>query len=449
MASALNQSPAAAEPSTSANDSPAPEDSPTPTPPLPTGPLPGLHATPSTLWKGLGWVAIPGGAAPAVPASNDESEGPNATIAGWSNGYVEFVWNPTARSLTSWVAADGIRWRSGKTLDTSSWKTEFAQYDAANVATADATPDPLYHNACSFHIDNFQEGPGSALLVGHVECGGGCGGPWATSALTWTSGDGFTWTIMNLKVFGAGGIGTISGGSNGFVALAAKGQAGLWTSGNGQDWVHGSLPAEALTAGSTIGDPASISGSFVLPTVLAVKRGHQTAGSGGGGCVRFGPTDQSLYQAAIWWSSDGQSWTRATLPSEPSYYGPVSLRVVRLDDRTLIADANYSTPDFSPITEVEWGSHDGRTWTRLASVVVQGYGPFYLTGRKRGLITTLGSDPGRASPNFATLDDAFKVVNLKETGSRPWVDNWQMALGPNGLLVTADGSRFWMAVPTS
>jgi hypothetical protein len=42
----------------------------------------------------------------------------------------------------------------------------------------------------------------------------------------------------------------------------------------------------------------------------------------------------------------------------------------------------------------------------------------------------------------------LKLVPLKATGSAPWIDNWQTALGPTGLLVTEDGSRFWLGMIT-
>jgi hypothetical protein len=41
------------------------------------------------------------------------------------------------------------------------------------------------------------------------------------------------------------------------------------------------------------------------------------------------------------------------------------------------------------------------------------------------------------------------MVALKQTGDAPWIDDWQIAVGPTGLLVTGDGSRFWIGVPTA
>jgi hypothetical protein len=383
-----------------------------------------------------------------VPGANAESVGPNATLGGWSRGYVEFVWNPSKRSLTPWVSADGLRWQVGARLDTSTWTAEFAQYDAGNPGT---DVDPLYHDACAFEIDNFEQGPSSILLVGNVTCGGGCGGPWTTSEATWTSPDGTAWTALDTaKVFGSAGVGPISGGSSGYIALSASGSPELWLSSDGQAWDRGTLPAEALAKGNSVNNPVAVAGGFVLPGVVVVRKGHQTSGSGGGGCVGFGPTDQSLYQGAIWWSPDGRTWTRDTLSGLPSAYGPVSMSLIRIDDHTVVADERITASDGSgPIAEAQWGSNDGRTWARLKGELVSPYSPGNVVpGRSRGLVTWYQESPDQNRPVFSVIDPAFKPVVLKESGSAPWIDDWQMALGPTGLLVTADGSRFWIGVPT-
>jgi hypothetical protein len=385
-----------------------------------------------------------------VPAANAESLGPNATQGGWSRGYVEFVWNPAGRKLTPWVSADGLRWQVGERLDTSTWTAEFAQYDARNPGT---DVDPLFHDACSFETVNFEEGPSSILLVGDVTCGGGCGGPWSTSEATWTSPDGLAWAPLDVaKVFGADGVSPISGGSSGYIALSGAGHSGVWLSSDGLAWDQGTLPADALGAGNSVSDPVSMSGGFVLPGVVVVRKGHQTGGSGMGGCV-VGPgaTDQSLYQGAIWWSPDGKTWTRDTLAGVPSAYGAVSMSVTRIDDHTVVADEQVMATDGSgPVAEVQWGSSDGRTWTRLKGKLVSPYAPGnVVAGREQGLVTRYQESPVQQRPTFSVLDPSFNLVNLKESGSAPWIDDWHMALGPTGLLVTADGSRLWIGVPTA
>jgi len=53
----------------------------------------------------------------------------------------------------------------------------------------------------------------------------------------------------------------------------------------------------------------------VLPGVIMVKKGHQEDGPAQGdglprvGCAGTEDADKSLYQEAVWWSPDGQTWT--------------------------------------------------------------------------------------------------------------------------------------------
>jgi len=387
----------------------------------------------------LTWIAIPVGHSPAVQAVNQLAPGPNASIQGWSKGYVDFIWSPTTRTLTPWTSADGLHWHAGTRLDTSFWASEFKQYDGE-------VTDPEYHDACSFGVTNFQEGPATLLLAGEVSCGGGCGGPWYTSEAMWTSTDALAWTPLDItKAVGGATIGPISGGSSGFIALGAT----VWTSQSGQKWTKGALPAAVLTAGSHAGNPASIAGGFVLPGVVVVKRGHHTPGSGGAGCAGFGPTDLSLYEGALWWSPDGTTWTRDSLSGVPSAYGGVYMTVARIDDHMIVADEQiWETNGLGP--EVEWASTDGKTWTRLKSTLAGSVARSnVVVGREQGLILDWSTNTNQSEPTFTVIGDHFGLVTLKESGQAPSIDNWQMALGPTGLLVTADGSRFWVGVPTA
>ena len=85
-------------------------------------------------------------------------------------------------------------------------------------------------------------------------------------------------------------------------------------------------------------------------------------------------------------------------------------------------------------------SSDGKTWTRL-----KGYSKFYsaiISGRNRGLIHTWSSS--FAPDTLCVINDKLVLVTLKQTGDVRWIDDWQMALGPTGLLVTSDRRRFWI-----
>jgi hypothetical protein len=411
----------------------------TPTPPFPKGPMPSVGPVPIGDWTGIKWIALPRGNYPVPPASNEAEDGANATLEGWSKGYVEFIWNPHTRTLMPWTSADGLTWRSGTQLDLRVWTAEFKAFDAEDPGAA---TEPDYHDACAFQADGFQEGPASMLLRGFFVCGGSCGGPWYTSAdAIWVSADSLSWTPLDIaKTFGTGGAPTISGGSAGYVALGS-GASGpsIWTSSDGLAWTSGSLPPAVLTAGSSVDSPVSFAGGFVLPSVVVEKRGHKTSGRGIGGCMAgLGPTDLSLYQSVLWWSPDGKTWSRDALHGTTSSYNGVSMSLIRIDDHTVVADELISN------TEIEWASTDGKTWTGLKAAPIGRN--CVIVGRVRGLIEDCSTQD---VTSLLVLNNKLALVTLKQTGDLPWWDGSQLVLGPTGVLATDDGTRFWIGLPST
>ena len=271
----------------------------------------------------------------------------------------------------------------------------------------------------------------------------------------WTSADGFSWSPVDMSTnFGSTGVGTISGGSAGFIALAqtSPGPQFLWASSDGQIWHQDPLPADALATGSWAYDPASFAGGYVLPGYVLEKTGAETIGGSSGGCVSPGPTDASppLYRGALWWSADGAGWTRDNLggtTDAPNVY----MAVVRVDDHMLVATQQASTIDGTEIADAAWVSLDGRTWTLLKGYPVGQSG--VVAGRNQGLVYTMkysgGGSSFQATPTFYVVDSQLDLVALRQTGTLPDISEWQMALGPAGLLVTEDGSRFWLAALSS
>ena len=432
-----------------------------PTLPMPTGPLPSVGSAPAGTWTGLKWIAIPGGHSPAVPAADLDGDS-NATIEGWSKGYIEFVWNPAKRSLTPWTSTDGLRWKAGTRLDTSAWTAGFKSYDAAYDPTsadwdpADGGTRAAYQYDCTVTVTNFQEDSGALLLSADATCGGavfhggGCaGGPPGVDVGDddWTSANGSTWKPTR-QVYGYP-----SGGSAGFIGLTGYGDVGvsgdsgasaaIWTSQDGQTWTEGAVPVEATLSTSTVGDPVSIAGGFVLPGVVLEKPGHQSLWDGCGGPSL---SDQSLYEGALWWSPDGTNWTRDPLTSgTTTSYNGIQMSLARVDDHTVVAIEQISN------STIEWASHDGKTWTRLKGQPIDPTDPgMVMAGSQRGLLYEQpgGSDPA-ADSSICEFSSNFGVVTLKESGDLPWWDSEQFALGPTGLLVTDDGTRFWLGVPTS
>jgi hypothetical protein len=405
-----------------------------PTPPPPTGPLPSLAPAPSGTWTSLRWIAIPGGHFPAVPALNDFYG--NSTLKGWSKGYVEFMWNPRSRTLTPWVSSAGVIWHVGTALDLTAWTAAFKTYDAQYT-------DPGDHDQCNFQADGFQEGPATVLLRGYFVCGGGCGGPWFTSSdAMWVSGDGLAWTPLDIpKTFGSSGVGSISGGSSGYIGLGSVGGKPIaWVSSDGQAWTQAALP----TAGISFTAPVAYEGGFVLPGVVLVQKGHN--GWGGGMCGPGGYKNASKYQGALWWSADGTTWTRDSLNGTLGY--GVDMSVTRIDDYTLVAEEITSDASGALTSDKSWVSRDGKAWTRLTGW--PGLYSLVIAGRDHGLVNDWSTSPDGTDVRVLKVIDAnLKLVALKQTGDLPWIDDWQIALGPTGLLVTGDGSRFWIGVPTA
>ena len=379
---------------------------------------------PSGAWTGLRWVAIPGGHSPAVPAST------NVTLEGFSKGYLEFIWNAHERTLTPWLSADGLTWKAGVNLDLSSWEAVFMEYDSIS--------DPASHSDCTVTIDNFEEGLDSLLVAGHVSCGGKCGNPGASSGdTTWASPDALSWTPATVPDSVDPAL--ISGGSSGFIGLgSAASTATVWTSPDGHTWTQGALPAAALAPGAHVSDPVSFSGGLVLPGAVRLKKGHRAVSEGCPGDV----TDLSKYQGALWWSPDGTTWTRDTLSGANPTYHPVDMRVIRIDDHTVVAVQTISG------STAEWASTDGKTWTRLKGNPVDPLASFgYYRG---GLI--VGWDRGmvRRGSTLSVFSDKLALVTLRQTGDLPWWDEYlQLALGPSGLLACDGGTRFWIGSPTA
>jgi hypothetical protein len=367
--------------------------------------------------------------------------GSDASLQGWSKGYVEFIWDAHERMLTPWASANGLTWRAGNKLDTSAWNSYLKSYDA------DPAGD---HDGCWVTVSNFQEGPATLLLQGIVECSGLCSQTSTDEGYgSWTSSDSLSWTPATLPYFNYG-IG-ISGGSGGFIGVdSSTSQTTAWLSADGQTWRRSGLPAEAKAAGSSVNNPVSIAGGFVLPGVVMIKKGHQESG---GGCSSG--SNQSLLQGALWWSPDGTTWTRDSLSGASQSYDGVNISAFRVDDHTVVADLTTSNAELSSKDTIEWASRDGKTWTRLTGtpVTYNGAAVGSVVGRDRGLV--LGSsiypdDPNRYWPSFFCFNGGLSLVKLQQGGSLPYVDGTtsQMALGPTGLLVTEDGSRFWLGMPT-
>lgn len=418
-------------PSASATATPSPTPAITPVPDAVL--LQNLPAAPTGTWTSLRWVELPGAGIPPISSAIRYMQD-NATLDGWRDGYVEFIWDPWRLTLVPWTSADGLSWKKGRTLDTSVWAADVSPGESIDVNSGPT---------CSFDQTMFAHGPSNLMLRGRVACEGGCGsGVYLTSEGTWVSRDGLTWTPVDVaRLFGAATVDGISGGPNGYMAVVDGSGAGkaIWTSGDGLSWQRKALPTQATAGGATIGGPAAFSGGFVAPGVVEVQNGAEVGPTQGCAITMENSTPRpALHRGALWFSPDGSTWTRGSLPGVVDATW-ATMTVSRMDDHLLIAT------EFTPGGEKTWISSDGKSWQ--ASAV-----PYdVLDGGARSLLyerPAYGSSVGAFS--FYTMDGTTCCTRVAETGTHPTTGKTlQMAIGPKGLLVTSDGDKFWMGVPSA
>lgn len=361
---------------------------------------------------------------------------PNATLEGWHGGYVEFMWHPTSLTVTPWTSADAVHWSEGHTIDAATlWGSEMQAEKAA---------EQEYVGPCTFRVTGWADAGAALLMRGRLECAMGCGSYWQSTELLFASQDGAIWTPRDeKKLFGAAGLGTVSGGSSGFAALgvAGRGQV-VWTSKDGLNWNQHAVPAGLAGKGSRIGDPASINGGLVLPGAQMTSGDASSAvpldytpGPSVVSCAE-GSGSNTKYVPAIYWSPDGSSWTSESLPGAVAGSN-VYVNVARIDDRAVVATEDYQDANGGTLC---WLSADGRSWRPVPtpswdfSSVLEGLDRAFLIDQGQGF-------------SVATLTDTLQVVNLAPEGDTPSTnDYYQVAAGPAGLLVTVDGTTLRIGV---
>jgi len=393
--------PVVASPSIGPSSKPTGSAEPTPSAP------PEIGLAPAGRWTSIRWID----AGPVFPQLRKAgSETSEVNVYGWSGGFVAFgsdggQGTDPARpaTLVSTSSSDGLHWSAPSPID---------------VATF---PDRI-------DIAQIVEGPSGLLAVGRFPADT-CGGPPVVAGL-WHSTDGTTWRAVALpRNMVRGHVETLDGGSAGYIATGKQSDqktAGLWLSQNGTSW-------------RALANPKPSSGTFVVNDATSFAGGLVVAGAvlGEEGCG--GP---GSIHPAIWWSADGASWTRESLPDATT----ASLSVRRLNDNEVVAVSEVGdTPD-------AWVSTDGKAWSKVAAPTIEAlFGP--LTDSRRSIAVV--APPDNQGPlTFQTIGDQLDVAALAQIGdgpvqtpdSSPTVE----AVGPTGLLVVnVDGSRLWLGVPSS
>lgn len=411
---------------------PSPSSTPSPT----QDALADLGPAPTAPWTSVDWIAIPAGSAPAVPAKSAASSAQASSrvnLFGWGRGFVDFVWDPAARTIVPWSSPDGLGWAAGPQLDTTDFAAGLKNWDA-NIDDGSG--------GCDLAIKGVSEGPASLVALGWLMCvSSGCGGgvSYIGPAL-WESSDGSAWRRVDVaSTLGGGWPDDLSGGSNGFIALGRAGQKqAVWTSSDGLNWSASVAPAPSADSSISLSSPASFAGGFVLGGTLFDGRACAYA------------MDTHMFGPAIWWSADGSTWTQDQL-SGGTDGEDVVVRVSRISDRALLAVETSTLWDGSGQTQnyTSWTSVDGKNWT-LHQDGASLAGITFLTNGTR----SLGYDDQHQLYSF---DDNLNPTVLAQAGDAPVValtgetpgSTWIAALGPTGLLVTVDGTRFWIGVPRS
>ena len=198
-------------------------------------------------------------------------------------------------------------------------------------------------------------GPGLVAVGSDYPAGNGSDGGEISDgdAAVWTSSDGVTWTRVphDEAVFGGDSFQEMQAvavlGST-LVAVGVDGEdAAVWTSADGLNWNR------VVAAEATLGGPG-------YQAMLRIA-------NGGPGLVAVGlddPTGEVDWDAAVWTSPDGVTWTR--VPHDEAVFGGERIQVmwgVSSAAGGLIAvGLDRSGGD---VDAAAWTSSDGVTWTRV------------------------------------------------------------------------------------
>jgi hypothetical protein len=388
--------------STSATLAATPVGSPTPFAP-PT-------SLPSGEWTGIEWTRISGQAEVwAEMPLPDESSDPNVTESGWtvipwSRGYIAFDTITTFKedgSSTSVTrtqsSTDGLHWTAG-----GSWSKAEASYGY-------------------FGIGGLVEGPGSVLAVSGDKAT--CGGyPGFHSEPIAVSRDGVTWTSIAPDL---GSIQWIDGGSAGYIAA---GVGGVFTSTDGVDWKRTDLTARTFKGLDGVTGATAFDGGFVL---AGVAFGPETEGCGSG------PT---LLSPALWWSPDGRTWTRSSLPN-PISGTNATMSVTEYDGKILRTSA-FVQDDNGDSRDASWVSEDGHTWIPFSE---SGGLPSSLHGRVTQSLS-LGDGP---STTVCVVRSDLSTAELVQTGDVPDWSRTLSIIGPNGVVAVDDSGNTYFGIPVA
>ena len=349
----------------------------------------------------------------------------------WSRGYVNFIWDEQARTTVPWTSSDALHWQAGPTLDMSALVSQI----------------PAWATRCALRVSEtgsgsgLVEGPAGLLVVGALQCSGidpaTASEGWMSTDTMWLSADGLSWSATGYR----GAVVTaLAGNSAGYVAMVRADRGNridqrVLTSTDGRTWHKMTHLPSGLIAYQPI-SVGALAGGFVLTGSVTTK--------GTGSATEW-------QTAGAWWSANGIAWTRVPLPdalTEATAYGGL----YRLGGGRLLLFEGTADAQGGTFTFAVWTSGDGRTWKPCAdtgTLVGPNANFVVLAGSARSLVMAFD---GFSVTSLATFDGDMNLVQLvqRQTGDVLNLDDsWFVALGPRGLLVTFDGSQYWIGVPTA
>jgi hypothetical protein len=248
----------------------------------------------------------------------------------------------------------------------------------------------------------------------------------------WRSADGASWTPVDLAgVFGADSLPSVSGGSAGYIVLAASGgKRTVWTSPDGTSWRKSAVPGAGFNAQSV----ASFGGGFILAGTTDGVPPDCGGTTGAGDVHRTG---------SVWASQGGAPWAAADLPNLLDGSDTI-MSVSRLSDETVLAE-EVATTEAAPNGVVRsWTSSDGITW-RQNDALRRSLGYPLTDGTRTYLVGS--TDQGQLVIRVLTHD--LRTAILATDTSGPTTRGvGEAALGPAGIVVAdGPGAPSWLGVP--
>ena len=408
-----------------------PTTTPLPTPTPTQVPTPSPEPTPVARWTGLTWSD------PVTPSFvvhlND--------LVPWGDGYVavgELVVGETHSDAAFLTSANGLNWTVRYQVDPGfdRFPRHLVVVDGELLAFSHANRDALAQ-------------------------------PGASEPLVWRSADGVAWSAAVIQSWRDGWSGLVTGpmpaawdqlqqpipaglvdvasGPSGLVAIGnSYGADGLVPvvlhSTDGRDWTPVSLPADAVSP--LLRAVVPYSGGFVLV-----------------GAVNAGPSVEAATPAA-WYSSDGVSWSGATVNVDPGLFPSGIAGMGEMRDVTAASDgligwwSQRGLTAGGPASMASWTSSDGRTWEpRDTNTARPWLSPGYTPGDGVRIVA-LGP-----APNSAT--DPALWPGLSEASASTDGITWTTLSMPRelhdfveGVWVVPDGvilsgvQSFWFGTPT-